>query len=224
MSPGARAAPRVRVLDLFSGTGSIEKTLSALIPGAEVVSVDIEERFNPTIVANVLDLDYARMWRPGEFDAVWMSPPCTNYSLARNSVPRDFAHSDKLVKKGMQIIEYLRPRLFVCENPRAFLRLRPFMGRWNDAYRKTVSYCRYSSRGDVFKYPKPTDIWTNKDFEPLVCGKGTRCRYFSGGGHVETSQKGPSLSSIPAIGSVRSESVYHVPKRLIAVLFADLVG
>lgn len=213
----------MRVLDLFSGTGSIHKTLSSIIRDVEVVSVDIDERFHPTIVADILYLDHVGMWRPGEFDAVWMSPPCTNYSLARNSVPRDFTMSDKLVKKGIQIVEYLRPRLFVCENPRAFLRLRPFMRRWNDMYRKTVNYCMYSSPGDVFKYPKPTDIWTNKDFEPLLCKKGARCKYFSGGGHVETAQKGPSLSSIPAIGSVKSEAVYRVPKRLIEVIFEEFI-
>eukprot|EP00873_Tetraselmis_striata_P033987 jgi/Tetstr1/454251/TSEL_041170.t1 len=154
---------RVRVLDLFSGTGSIEKTLRKLIPDVDVTSVDFDPKFKPTIVADVLELDYKSMWRPGEFDAVWLSPPCTFYSLARNSAPRDFTTSDRLVKRGMEIVEYMRPRRFFMENPRAFLRLRPFMRRWNAKYRTTVNYCRYSSRGDVYKYPKPTDIWTDKE-------------------------------------------------------------
>ena len=212
------------MLDLFSGTGSIEKTLSKMIPGVEVVSVDFDEKFEPTIVCDVLKLDYKKLWKPGEFDVVWMSPPCTFYSLARNSAPREFSHSDKLVKRGQAIIRYLKPDLFVCENPRAFLRLRPFMRGWNDKYRKTVNYCRYSSPGDVFKYPKPTDLWTNKDFEPLQCSPGSRCKYFVGNSHVETAQKGPSLSAVPAIGSVRSELVYRVPRKLIAELFSDYTG
>jgi len=220
----ARAGGKVRVLDLFSGTGSIKKTLAGLIPGAEVTSVDVDPKFRPTIVADVLELDYRRLWRPGEFDVVWMSPPCTFYSLARNSAPRDFRQSDRLVKRGMEIVEYLRPGRFFMENPRAFLRLRPFMSGWNDKYRKCVSYCKYSSRGDVFKYPKPTDIWTNVEFEPRVCRAGARCRHFKGKSHVETAQKGPSLSATPAIGSVRSEAVYRVPRELIKELFADYVG
>lgn len=214
---------RVRVLDLFSGTGSIEKTLTGMIPDVDVVSVDVEAKFSPTIVGDVLELDYKSLWQPGEFDVVWMSPPCTFYSLARNSAPRDFKLSDRLVKRGMAIIRYLKPELFVCENPRAFLRLRPFMRSWNEKYRKTVNYCRYSSRGDVYKYPKPTDLWTNKQFEPLVCSEGDRCKYFVGNSHVETAQKGPSLSAVPAIGSVRSELVYRVPRKLIAELFSDYV-
>lgn len=212
---------RVRVLDLFSGTGSIEKTLKRVLPGAEVVSVDFDPKFRPTIVADVLELDYRGLWREGEFDVVWLSPPCTNYSLARNSVPRDFRHSDRLVKRGMEIVEYLKPRHFFMENPRAFLRKRPFMKRWNERYRKTVSYCRYSQRGDVFKYPKPTDIWTNKDFEPRVCTAADRCKYFVGRSHVETAQKGPSITATPAAGSVRSEAVYRVPRALISELFSD---
>lgn len=215
---------RVRVLDLFSGTGSIEKTLAGLIPGVEVVSVDMDPKFEPTIVADVLKLDYKATWKPGEFHVVWLSPPCTFYSLARNSAPRDFAQSDRLVRRGMQIVRYLKPKHFFMENPRAFLRLRPFMRQWNERYRKTVNYCRYSSPGDVFKYPKPTDIWTNKDFEPLACTEGQRCRYFVRGSHVETAQKGPSMSAVPAIGSVKSEAVYRVPRALIAELFSDYIS
>ena len=220
---GKKGKKPVRILDLFSGTGSIEKTLSKMIPNVEVVSVDFDEKFRPTIVADVLELDYKRRWKPGYFDVVWMSPPCTFYSLARNSVPRDFALSDRLVQRGQEIIGYLKPDLFVCENPRAFLRLRPFMAEWNEKYRKTVNYCKYSSRGDVYKYPKPTDLWTNKAFEPRVCTPESRCKYFKGNSHVETAQKGPSMSSVPAIGSVRSELVYRVPKKLIAELFSDYV-
>lgn len=211
----------IRVLDLFSGTGSIEKTLSGLVPGVEVTSVDIDPKFKPTIVSDVLKLEYKKLWRPGEFHVVWLSPPCTFYSLARNSAPRDFKQSDRLVKRGMKIVEYLKPAHFFMENPRAFLRLRPFMKRWNAEHRKTVNYCRYSSSGNVFKYPKPTDIWTNKEFVPLECTKGSRCKYFEDGSHLETAQKGPSLSAKPAIGSVKSEAVYRVPRALIAELFSD---
>ena len=98
------------------------------------------------------------------------------------------------------------------------------MKSWNKTYRKTVDYCQYSSPGDVYRYPKPTDIWTNKAFEPHVCRAGSRCRFFVDNRHVETAQKGLSMSALPATGSVKSEAVYRVPKMLIAELFSDYAG
>lgn len=215
---------KVRVLDLYAGTRSVEKTLTRLYPGmVEVVSVDIEPKFKPTICADLLELDYKRIWKPGEFDAVWSSSPCTWYSLARNSVPRDFTLADQLVKRAIEIIEYLQPDRWFMENPRAFMRLRPFM-KPMEKYRHTVNYCKYSSRGDYYKYPKPTDIWTNYSFEPRVCCKGDRCKHFKNGCHPVTAQKGPSWSSTPAMGSIKSENVYRVPKALIAQMFDGLCG
>jgi C-5 cytosine-specific DNA methylase len=221
----------IRVLDLFSGTGSVGKTLRKLLPQAEVVSVDIEESFAPTIVADILALDYKSLWAPGEFDAVWMSPPCTAYSIARNSVPRDFAMSDKMVKRGFEIIDYLKPRLFVCENPRGFLRLRPFMRKRNKELMKTVSYCMYSSPGDVYKYPKPTDIWTNASFEPRLCRTGNRCRWAAKTDtHPVTAQRGtsnlvgPDGTTTLVKGMVTAEAVYRVPRKLISILFDHLAA
>lgn len=210
----------LRVLDLFSGTGSIEKTLRKLVPKVDVVTVDLDPKFRPTICADLLELDYEATWSPGEFDVVWLSPPCTNYSLARNSVPRDFRIADKLVKRGLAIVAYLKPTYYFMENPRAFLRLRPFMKKYAKDI-KTVNYCKYSFRSDVYKYPKPTDIWTNKHFTPRLCVAGSRCKYFVGTSHLYTAQKGPSMSINPAIGSVKSEAVYKVPRKLIETLFED---
>lgn len=210
-----------RVLDLFSGTKSIEKTLSKLIPDVEVVSVDFLEKFKPTIVADLLTFDYKSEWKPKQFDAVWCSTPCTAYSKARNSVPREFGPTDELVKRAIQIIEYLDPNLWFMENPRAHMRRRPFMKKMNK-YLHTVNYCRYSGRGDVYKYPKATDIWTNKlNFVPLTCTSEKRCKYFRGGSHPITAQKGISFSAVPARGSIKPENVYKVPKKLIAELFSD---
>nr|WRJ69815.1 putative cytosine DNA methyltransferase [Oceanusvirus sp.] len=215
---------KIRVLDLYSGTGSVEKTLKKLYPGKiEVVSVDIDSSFRPTICADVLDIDYKKMWKKGEFDAIWSSSPCTWYSLARNSVPRDFTLADKLVKRAIEIIQYLQPERWFMENPRAFMRLRPFMQPM-EQYRNTVNYCRYSSRGDVYKYSKPTDVWSNYAFQSRQCCKTDRCKYFKNGCHPVTAQKGPSWSSTPAMGSIKSENVYRVPRKLIADLFDGLAG
>ncbi len=46
----------MNVLELFSGTGSVGKCCKEL--GWDVVSVDIEKKFNPTDLCNIIDFDY----------------------------------------------------------------------------------------------------------------------------------------------------------------------
>ena len=73
-----------RILELFKGTGSVGKVFEA--HGWEVVSVDIEAKFKPTIIADVLDLPPTI----GKgFDFIWFSPPCKNFSRALTRGPRD---------------------------------------------------------------------------------------------------------------------------------------
>ena len=76
-----------RLLELFSGTGSIGKVFRAR--GWEVVSVDCDAKMQPTIVADIGTFDYKMLG--GYFDAVWCSSPCTQYSIARShaKAPRD---------------------------------------------------------------------------------------------------------------------------------------
>ena len=86
----------MRLLELFSGTGSIGRAFEAL--GWEVISLDI----NPgaTITSNILDWDYKNS-DPGTFDFIWASPPCTEYSIARSRArrPRDLEGADTIVSK-----------------------------------------------------------------------------------------------------------------------------
>ena len=55
-APPTHNSSKPRVLDLFSGTGSVGQTFEE--QGYEVVSLDIEKHFKPTIVADVLKWDY----------------------------------------------------------------------------------------------------------------------------------------------------------------------
>ena len=63
----------MRLLELFSGTGSVGRAFEAL--GWEVTSLDVEGE--PTIKCDIMDWDY-RSLPPGHFDAVWASPVCTS--------------------------------------------------------------------------------------------------------------------------------------------------
>ena len=107
---------RLRVLDLFSGTGSITKAFRNL--GHEVVSLDLDPRDAPTICANILDWQYKTLPR-GHFDVIWASCPCEQYSIARSSAltPRDLMLADTLVLRTQELCEWLQPRCWFVENP-----------------------------------------------------------------------------------------------------------
>jgi hypothetical protein len=169
----------MKVLELFSGSGSVGKVCKLL--GYECVSVDIE--FDATHKVNILDFDY-KQYKPNEFDIIWGSPPCTYYSsLQRGWIDRkkkdgiytieklnkDLENSDKLVERTLEIIDYFKPKLWFMENPQTgTLKNREVV---KDLPFYDVDYCMYSDWG----YRKRTRIWTNKkDFNAKKCdGKGT---------------------------------------------------
>ena len=68
----------MRLLELFSGTGSIGRAFEAR--NWEAISLDILP--GATITSNIMDWDYKK-YPPGHFDFVWASPPGTEYSAAR---------------------------------------------------------------------------------------------------------------------------------------------
>ena len=68
----------MRILDLFSGTGSVCTTARAL--GHEVVSLD--NALPADIECDVHEWDHT-VYKPGHFDVVCASPPCAVWSIAR---------------------------------------------------------------------------------------------------------------------------------------------
>lgn len=186
----------MKALDLFSGTGSWKKEFEK--NNYEVVSVDISNKFKPTHNVDILKFDY-KQYEIGEFDIISAGCPCIWYSQLQNTwigrykrdkktkklylytkeiLQKDIEIADKLVLKTLEIIEYLKPRLWFIENPfSSLLKKRPFMvGK--KSYR--VDYCAYG-----FLYKKPTIIFTNKlDFKPKVCLK-QRCPAKIGKKHIK---------------------------------------
>ena len=150
----------MKVLDLFSGTKSVDKAILELFPDAEVVSVDFEKKYNPTHCVDVLEFDYKQY---SHFDVIWASPNCKEYSCAKQRGIRDFPEADKLVLKTLEIIDYFQPKYYFIENPwTGLLKTRPFM---KDRPYYRVDYCCYR-RG----CKKPTAIWTNlTNFIPKKC-------------------------------------------------------
>ena len=170
----------MKVLELFSGTHSVGKVCK--IKGWDVVSVDM--LLPATHKIDIMKFDYKK-YDKNEFDVIWASPPCTNYSqlkkcwygrklksgveYTKEQNEKEQDEADLLVLKSFEIIDYFKPKYWFLENPQTGnLKNREIM---KDIPFYDVSYCMYSNWG----YKKQTRIWTNKkDFKPKVCdGKGT---------------------------------------------------
>jgi len=149
----------MRVLDLFSGTQSLRRHI-----GLEhhVTCVDNRPRSRPDICADIGTWDYTVL-KPGQFDVVWTSPPCTEYSKAKTIGVRDIQGSNILVQRTLEIIKYLSPKVWFMENPESgLLKRQPFM---DGLPFYDVSYCKYG-----FLYRKQTRLWTNLEgFEAKTC-------------------------------------------------------
>lgn len=160
-------------LDLCAGLGGF----SSAFEDAEnwrVVTVDIEEGFDPDICADVLDL------RPADLpaaDVVLASPPCTTFSKAcpveKYWIPGTKEPDNPKTRKHITLthhvvglIKAIAPDYWFLENPVG--RMRWILGQPAG----TVSYCQYGK--DVMK---PTDLWGNhpQGFEYRWCGYADNC-------------------------------------------------
>ena len=104
-----------RLLELFSGTGSVGRWAEA--HGYSVTSLDILPKSGATFTCDIMDWDY-KQFAPGTFDVIWASPPCTMYSIARTTgPPRDIPAANRIVQRTLEIIEYFKPTYWTLENP-----------------------------------------------------------------------------------------------------------
>lgn len=203
----------MRVLDLFSGTQSLRRTLSALDAAYDVTSVDINEDSNPDICSDILELNHKNLFKPGDFDVVWASPPCTEYSRAKTIGVRDILGANRLVKKTLKVIKYLQPKAWFIENPQTgLLKSQPFMSvlPFYD-----VSYCKYG-----YLYKKQTRIWTNvTTFVPRVCLRDCDS--------LKQNEKGRTAHMVSFGGPFRGKSVsiqerYSIPNELVIDLITSV--
>ena len=107
-----------RVLDLFSGTGSVTSRMEVL--GYSVVSLDLDHRVGPAICEDFMQWDYTK-FLPGHFKIICASVPCAEYSLAKTTAPRDLERADALVKRVLKLVQYFSPKIWWIENPRTGL-------------------------------------------------------------------------------------------------------
>ena len=136
----------MRLLELFSGTGSVGEVFRR--HGWEVISLDRDMPAHHRVDIMGWDCPY----QPRHFDFIWSSPPCTEYSIAKTVGERRLEEANAVTRRTIEIIRYLDPPLWVIENPQSgLLKSQDFMA--NLPYRD-VDYCRYG-----MPYRKRTRLW-----------------------------------------------------------------
>ena len=142
-------------VDICSGKGGFSQRFKNQLDW-EVVTIDIERKFKPTIVADVCNLPL----REGlEIDVLLASPPCERFSIACPKWPKEgIQKALEIVGACFETVAHYKPKLWLIENPKG--RLRWFVGM----PKQTIRYSDYD-----INYPcnKLTDFWGNIPF-PMV--------------------------------------------------------
>lgn len=161
-------------IDLFAGLGGFSAAFDDA-DGWEVVTVEIQDEFNPEIQEDVLNL------RPSDLpkaDVVLASPPCTAFSMAASGTHLDAEgrpvsewgrESLALVHHTVGLIQGIDPEWYFIENPMGGMRR--VLGR-PEAH---VWWCQYRS-----DRAKPTDLWGRipPSFDARRCHNGnTDCHH-----------------------------------------------
>ena len=166
----------MKALDLFCGLKGWSTPF--LERGHDVRTLDLDPRFSPTYVADILSWDESELrgWRP---DIILASPPCEGFSVMNIGKNWNHDHTPKslraslalhILRRTVQIIDALAPAFFIIENPRAKMRRMALLDRFE---RRTVTYCHYGEQR-----MKPTDLFGGFP-PPLVlawpCKNGDLC-------------------------------------------------
>ena len=199
----------MKLLELFSGTGSVGKVAKEL--GYDVVSLDLK---NADINADILQWNY-KQFKPNEFKIIWASPPCIEYSRAKTTGIRKIDYANSIVKKTIEIINYFNRSVWFIETPQmGLLKQQDFMKDF-DYY--DVDYCKYG-----MEYRKRTRIWTNlKDWMPRpLCKKD--CGNIINNRHKETAQRLPSKGRWYEQKKHTQDELYRIPSDSINHIFRHI--
>ena len=163
-------------LELFSGSKTVS-TVAKEQFNYKTFTIDLQEKFNPDFVADILKLPLNKIPNFKRISIVWASVPCQFFTIL--NIPnhwdkitynhRQYYYIPKtaearsavqLLEKTIWLIKSINPVYYFIENPRGALRHMPQI---NFApFRYTVSYSDFGT--DLYK---PTDLFTNCGFLDL---------------------------------------------------------
>jgi site-specific DNA-cytosine methylase len=147
------------VIDLCAGKEGFSQAFRN-DPDYEVVTLDIEKKFKPTIVADVRHLPLKQNLQP---DLLLAGPPCERFSIAMPTWPKmGIQLAMQIVGAVFEAVPYLQPKQYLIENPMG--RLRWFLG----TPKKSIRYSDYDLN---YKAQKRTDMWGTL---PLPMAKAMR--------------------------------------------------
>ena len=205
---------KMKILELFQGTGSVGKVATQF--GYEVISLDIEKKFEPTLCMSILDFDQTQ-YAPDEFSFVHSSPPCTELSIALTTRPRDYELADAICKKTLEILTYFASSGTPCvmENPyTGKLKTREYMQEFNHLM-KVVTYCSYESPDHPYKKKTSLWCWNLPNFFPRRLCKND-CQFCENGRHKNVAQRGGCLRNGTRDKNHFSQAqLYSIPPMLI---------
>ena len=187
----------MRLLEIFCGTKSMGKVFEK--NDWEVISIDIEKKWKPTICIDVLEWNY-KTFDKNYFNHIHFSPPCIYMSQLQQSwynrykgrgdnkylftekIHREqLEESDKLLHKINEIIDYFDNITFTIENP--------YHTKFNNITKRNIlnydyvvcDYCMYD-----YPIKKPTVFYNNFNLKLNRCDKShthTKWEKFCGGGN-----------------------------------------
>ncbi len=202
-------------LELFAGSAVV--SAEAKKRGFNTITMDIDKKTNPDFCVNVLTWDYKKdleQYLPINF--VWASPPCQQYSKAKSQGVRDIEGANKIVLKTLEILDYLKPKIYIIENPATgLLTKQEFM--LNLPY-TDCDFCRY---GKPFR--KRTRLWNNASLSLQLCNK--ECGQMINNRHIGSAGCGGRGQGHSKSYSNRSYSVYEkqsIPQKLIESILDQL--
>ena len=173
--------------------------------------ISLDRDMEAEIQIDIIKWDYTDLPR-GMFNVIWASPPCTEYSRAKSIGIRDIAGSNKVVKRTIEIIEYILVlSIGFIENPQTgLLKYQDFM-IWIPY--KDIDYCKYG-----MPYEKGTRLWNNiGGWQPKpLCKRDCNSMNEGRTRHMQEAQQGGSTAERRLTQrTFATTDLYKVPVELI---------
>lgn len=139
------------MLDLGSGLGGASQSMRSR--GWDVVTVDIDQQFQPDIVADLRTWQ----WDGRKPDLVWASPPCTEFSKFAMPCwydPQQLPEPDmSIVEACLRIINQAKPRYWIIENVRGAVPFfEPLLGKPTFVARPYFLWGHFPMLGNVRRH------------------------------------------------------------------------